>query len=62
MSKCLKCNFDPNDLIRNEMMRESKVYNTAKDPSWIPERAVPIEKAIEIAERFKNPEHLWGEK
>ena len=50
--KCKKCYFDPEAFIENEMMEASKCYNTAKDPSWIAERAVPIEKAVEIAKKY----------
>ena len=60
--KCPKCDYDPEDIIRNEMMVASKIYNILKEPSYCGERSVPIEKAIEIAKNHnKNPE-LLGEK
>ena len=52
MSECQKCGFDPDALIENEMKQKSKVYNLASEPSYIPERAVPIQEAISIAKKY----------
>lgn len=60
MSKCPKCDYDPDDLILNEMKSASVVYNVLKDPSYCGERAVPIEKACQIARKYASPNALKG--
>jgi len=52
MSECIKCGYDPDRKILNEMMAASKCYNTASEPSWIAERAVPLNEAVRIALKY----------
>lgn len=61
MSECQKCGFDPDAKIHNEMHANSKVYNVLKEPCFCGERAVPIEKAIEIALKYASLSKLEDE-